>query len=484
MDDFMAPELSPAQSDLLARGRAAYDPRRGVYRVIWQASCGFGKTWVAAEQTRRAVGNGKRVLHVVHRRRLVDQMLGTLGRFGVSASPLMRGRAHWNAPAVCASRDTLLAMLKDGNPLPTPDLIVWDECHTAAHALTDFYLRACPAAFWTGHTATPVGADGRSLAPPYQALVCSAPTPDMIRAGRLCPVRVYNPDAVGRRRRRGEKVKPTGDPVAHWKRYGEDSPTVAFCSTVAQSLELVGRYRAAGVSAEHIDASTPDDVRDAVFGRSESGETKVISNVGVMVEGVDLPWLRCCQILRGCDSIVLWFQANGRIMRASAGKADAICLDHAGAAHEFGLPDAATTWILADEEAVAKLNRPPKDRRPVTCLGCGLIFPPGPACPGCGRVLPRKRRAALGAGAGEDGLLTRFEGQARDINRDRMERAFRKAYYVARAKGWPMAMAATLFRREFGIPPWEAGLAVDLPFGSAAWRTPAKDWHMESTVSE
>jgi hypothetical protein len=163
-------------------------------------------------------------------------------------------------------------------------------------------------------------------------------------------------------------------------------------------------------------------------------------------------------------------------MRAYPGKEYAICLDHAGAAHEFGLPDADVGWFLGDERQVAKANKPPKERRPITCPQCGLVFAPRPACPGCGRVLPKRRRSSLVGHEGEDGLLTRFTGQAAQIDQDRRDRAFKKAYHIARAKGGTMAQANAIFAREFGMPAWEAGLSCRLPFGAAEWQTPAGDW--------
>jgi len=204
----------------------------------------------------------------------------------------------------------------------------------------------------------------------------------------------------------------------------------------------------------------------------------VICNVGVLVEGVDLPWIRCCQILRGCESIILWFQANGRIMRAFPGKEYAICLDHAGAAHEFGLPDAAVAWSLGDERTIAKAIKPPKDRQPITCSQCGLEFSPRPACPECGRVLPKRRRFSLIGHEGDDGLLTRFNGQAADIDQDRLERAFKKAYHIVRNKGGTMAQVNAIFARELKMASWEAHLPLKLPSGKAQWQTPAKDWEL------
>jgi superfamily II DNA or RNA helicase len=470
------PTLLPIQLDLLQRGRRGYTG--GIRRAIWQAPCAFGKTWVAAEQIALALAMNKRVLFIVHRRRLVDQMIRTLGQFRIHASPLMQGRLRWDSPVVCASRDTLLAMLKDGAQLPPADLIIIDECHAAAALILDYYLTYYPYAYWTGYTATPVGADGRSLKPPYQALVCSAPPSELIRLGRLVPVKVYNCRAQGERRARGETVKPVGDPVMHWRKYAEDKPTVVYARTVAESLAVMNLYRAAGITAEHIDASTPDEDREAVFDRSERGETTVICNVGILVEGVDLPWLGCCQILRGCNSIVLWFQANGRVMRAFPGKTHGICLDHANAADEFGLPDRDFPWSLDDEATLARAGRLPKERRPITCPHCGIMFSPKPACPECGHVLPRKRRKSLLTGLDhDDGLLTRYEGQNDAIENDRLERLFKKCFYITRAKGGRMSQVNAIFTRHAGKPAWEVGLSVRLP-GKGCWGIPANDWQL------
>lgn len=473
------PVLMPMQSDLIERGRAAFDPANGIRRVVFQAACAFGKTVVASEQTRRALEKGKKVLHIVHLRRLVDQMIGTLRQFNIHASPIMQGRQTWNADVFCASRDTLLAMLKDGIDLPRADLIIWDECHVGAAALWDWYRANCPNALWVGYTATPIRPDGKSLSPPFQRIVCGAPASKMIEAGRLCPVVVYNPDAIGRRRRKGEKVKPVGDPVQHWKKYANGLPTIAFASKVSDSVALVERYNAAGITAEHIDASTSDDDRDAVFERSKEGKTLVISNVGICIMGVDLPWLVCCQILRGCNSLVLWAQANGRVMRAWPGKSHGICLDHAGAAHEFGLPDSDYEWSLEDESENVRKNKLPKDRKPITCPACGLVFKPKPACPGCGRVLPKKnRRSTFDSMRPDDGLLTQFsEGQNEFIRQDKLNRIFTQCFWTARAKGAGMNMAAAMFKSKTHLAPWEAGLSLHLP-GPGEWKTPAKEWEI------
>lgn len=469
------PELNPRQAKFIDEGRKAYSRAK---RVIWQAPCGSGKTYVAAWQTKLALGMGKTVLHIVHRRRLCDQMIDTLRRFGIAASPIMEGRCRWESQVMCASRDTLLSMLDQGVDLPRPDLICFDEAHVASMRVQDWYLANCPNAYWSGWTASPVRPNGLSLNPPYQALVSMGQTSDMIADGRLCHVKVFNPDAVGVRRRKGEKVKPVGDPIAHWRKYANGLPTVVFAATVAESRQIVARYREAGVTAEHMDAQTSDEEREAIFERSRQGLTTVIANCAVLIEGVNLPWLVCCQILRGCNSLVLWMQSTGRIMRTFEGKECGIVLDHSGAAHEFGMPDADFNWQLGTAAQNTKHNVP-KEKRPVTCPKCSLVFLSKPICPECGHVMPRpKRKETLASQLStEDGILTEFtDGQTKHRASDVAKRIWERTLFIGRAKGWKMRQCLAVFKKQTGVPPWKANMGVQLPNGAAGWDMPAGTW--------
>jgi DNA repair protein RadD len=471
------PTPNALQTSLLERGREAY--KGGARRIIFQAPCGAGKTIVCSLQTENALNRNKTVLHIVHRRRLVDQMVKTLSRFNIFASPIMADRQRWNARVMCASRDTLLAMLKSGTQLPTADLLLIDECHAGSDELEKWYLHNFPNSYWTGYTATPVRSEGRSISPPYQKLVCMAKESQLIEMGRLCHVKTYNPDAIGKRRRKGEKVKPVGDPVAHWKKYANGMPTVVFAAKVSESQAICQRYRDAGITAEHLDASTPDVEREAIFARSERGETTVICNVDVMILGVDLPWLVCCQILRGCNSLVLWRQAAGRIMRACEGKYHGIMLDHAGAAHEFGLPDCDYEWELEDAKTLKGKNNP-KDRKPVTCIKCGAVFTGKSACPECGHQLPMKKRKSLVGNLHGDAVLTEFnDGQNEHVRTDALTRLWKKIMYIGKAKDWTMGVVASVFSKQAKVPPWEAGLDVPMP-DRGEWKMPVREF-MEST---
>ena len=155
-----------------------------------------------------------------------------------------------------------------------------------------------------------------------------------------------------------------------------------------------------------------------------------------------------------------------------------MCLDHSGAVYQFGLPDSDYVWTLEDSVANEKRAKPAKDRKPVSCPACGAVFVGKPACPECGKVLPKKKRKSLiGDSVNEDGVLTEFSGKQESfIAVDTLERLWKKLLYIGRAKGWEMRRVAGVFRSETKCAPWEAGMSVPMPSGRDGWSTPVREW--------
>ena len=74
-------QLRPYQNDLVEQVRQAW--RDGYKAPCIVLGCGGGKSCIVAEIARRTTWNGKRVLFLVHRRELVDQIFRTFVRWGV-----------------------------------------------------------------------------------------------------------------------------------------------------------------------------------------------------------------------------------------------------------------------------------------------------------------------------------------------------------------------------------------------------------------
>jgi superfamily II DNA or RNA helicase len=72
--------------------------------------------------------------------------------------------------------------------------------------------------------------------------------------------------------------------------------------------------------AEHLDGSTPLHVRAAILRRVDQGHTRVLCNVGVAIEGLDIPRLKCCVLARPTKSLARYLQM-GRARSAGPGRA-------------------------------------------------------------------------------------------------------------------------------------------------------------------
>src|SRR6202042_2180962 len=100
---------------------------------------------------------------------------------------------------------------------------------------------------------------------------------------------------------------------------------------------IVEMFTEAGVSAEHLDGTTPEDLRRAILARLASGATTLVSNVGVLCEGWDLPACKCMLLARPTKSLALYMQMAGRILRPWE-DVDPIILDHGGNVDRHGMP--------------------------------------------------------------------------------------------------------------------------------------------------
>lgn len=390
---------------------ALVDRLRGAMRrhrhVCLQAGCGYGKTTVFSEVTRAADAAGKRVVILAHRRRLIDQISDRLAAFGVRHGVVMadlpaklKERSVRAARVQVCSKDTLVsrALRNEWDGLPQADLLIPDEAHNLLAAGYAKLVGCYDRAFRLGPTATPAAGDGRGLAGFFGEMVQALPVSQCITRGLNVPVRVYAALDMKDVRATGGRVKPAGDPVAQWLKHAGGRPTVAFAPTVAASQQVVLAYNAAGVPAVHIDAHTPEAERDAAADGLESGALKVVSQVGLWTEGVDVPCLAVCQLLCRCGSLVKYVQAVGRVMRAFPGKGHAVVIDHTGAVFEHGFPDDDLEWSLTPGSVCKKApaggddGEGGGDREPFVCARCGLAYAGSATCPGCGSGLAVNRK--------------------------------------------------------------------------------------------
>jgi DNA repair protein RadD len=179
--------------------------------------------------------------------------------------------------------------------------------------------------------------------------------------------------------------------VTTWQARGERRPTILFAIDRKHAKHLEERFTEAGIACEYVDGNTPMFDRVDMFERFRAGETKIISSVGTMDTGVDLPICSCIIDARPTKSVIRDVQGKGRGLRTAPGKENLIILDHAGNTRHLGLINSIDTDILDDGEAAVSAEQKKKDRAApaiVLCPECHVVLPkPKPAkCPQCGHV--------------------------------------------------------------------------------------------------
>lgn len=477
----MIPQLRPYQLDLFERVKTAR--AAGSRIIVVQAATGAGKTKWAGHVTKQCVAKGSRVLFLVHLRKLVDQISSTLIDFEVNHGTIMRGEDPFSAaPVQVASRDTLLSRCvnNEWQPLPPADLVVVDEAHHAANPQSEYrrILANYPRATMLLLTATPEGPGGQGLGPWAQAIECAAPTSQLVRDGYLLPVKCFAPD---RKLHRG-KVKRgiAGDLVGSWQQYAENQPTVLFCSRVQHSLDAVAAFQAAGVPAVHVDADTPDHVREAAFEGLGTGVVRVVSNVGIIGEGVDIPVLGCCQVYCEMGGRVRWLQACGRVMRPHQGQAYGIVIDHAGAVFRHGFPDEDSEWTLEGnaDEAFAKKKEEGKTEQVHYCKHCELLFKGTLGCPQCHRQPvkpPRSIFAAPPVDASNE-LLVEADRKAGTgiFSKEQKVKHWLRCLGVAAQRNGTFGQAGAIYRQKYDEFPGDDFPCVP---DRSGWKTKVVDVH-------
>lgn len=370
------------------------------------APTGAGKTVIFSYITQNARAKGRRVMILTHRAELLDQTSRALTGLGVDHGVVAAGRTADPAQAVqVAGVQTLVRRLDYVRP---PDLIIIDEAHHAAAGSWRAIVRAYPDARLLGVTATPERLDGKSLGDVFDDLIRGPEVAGLIAQGFLSPPKHFAPptalDMSGVRTVAGDYNKAdleravdrptiTGDAVAHYQRLCPGAPAIAFCTSILHATHVAQDFKAAGYRWEVFDGTlSPTERREVVEGLG-TGALHGISSCEIVSEGFDLPCVTAAILLRPTQSLGLYLQQVGRVLRPHAAKTHALILDHVGNTLRHGLVTQRREWSL--EGAGPRRRRKKDDEEEVKnrqCPACYGVHEPAPVCPMCGHVYEVQQR--------------------------------------------------------------------------------------------
>ena len=381
--------LRPYQHEAVDAVQAAVE--RGVQRPMVVLPTGCGKTVLFAALIARRGGSA---LVLAHR----DELLAPGGgedrdrRSDARARGRVRRRAarRRRRPVVVGSVQTLARASRLARLPKQFDTVVVDEAH---HASARSYRRILeylsPSPLILGMTATPTRADGKQLGDVWQEIVYQRGIAEMIRAGYLADIRGvrvgleqvkldeveqsggdFDADALG-------KVLEQASAPLHvltaYRQHATGRKAIVFVPTVALAHRMATVFREAGIRAEALDGNTPWEQRRAILARLHTGETRVVANVAVLGEGVDVPSVDAVILATPTRSQVKYTQCLGRGLRTFPGKEDCLVIDVVGASERLDLQTLPRLFNLRDVPAPevtvtealerARLEKAENDRR-------------------------------------------------------------------------------------------------------------------------
>ncbi len=416
-------KVSDLIDDAMARGKRS---------LAVMVPTGGGKTHIISHRAKIA---GCQTVDIAHRQELVYQISMALARDGVThrilapdnvANYIVKRQHHafgrsyvdGGAPHTVASVDTIISRMDDlGNWPKQVGLAQIDEAHHVvggkdnpepnkwARGLSIF-----PNARVIGWSATWGRADRKPLTF-FEELIFGPTVAELMERGFLCKYQIYGPPpsidlstvpvtasgdfspAKLAEAAHGERSTIVGDMIQHYGKLTPGMVGLAFCVDVALAKETAERFNAAAGSQVAVWMSareTNDAVRQGNIEKLARGDIKLICNVDLLGEGVDVP--RVEVILDGAptESLSRYLQRFGRLLRPSPGKDMGYYCDLVGNVMRHGLPDQPRHWSLEQPE---KRKRTPNDETALkACPECFQVFEVFlPACPHCGwRPVPRE----------------------------------------------------------------------------------------------
>ncbi|HAT2830964.1 TPA: DEAD/DEAH box helicase [Klebsiella oxytoca] len=369
---------------------------------------GSGKTGLAAFIVAGLVSRGMRVLFVAPYTILINQTAQRFTEYGLpkdQISFIWRDHPNYdpNLLIQIASADTLIRREFPENI----DLLIVDEAHLRKRRILKEIERIT-----TEKKAKVIGLSGTPFAPflghYYQNLIKPTTINELIQRGDLSSYEFFaptKPDLSNVRTKTSIEFGSdydesqlaeimcgsdlVGDIVDNWLRHGHDLPTVAFCVNKAHANFVTMQFNKAGINAEVMVAETPDEERQVMIHRFETGATKIIVSVGVLVAGFDSD-VRCVIYARPTKSEIRWLQALGRGLRTAPGKDTCLIFDHSGTVHRLGFPDSIEYDALPSKddgmkEAACRAAEKREEKLPKECPECHFMKPAGVyVCPKCG----------------------------------------------------------------------------------------------------
>lgn len=383
----------PYQIELENKTLNAISAASGNNSVMMCLSTGGGKTVVMGSIASRCANQaGYKVLILAHRDELLTQAQSKFyNQYGLQSGIIKAGvKPNYRHNVQVGSVQSYIGRI--GKIPFEPKVIIVDEAHHCAAATYKNILKSHPNAKVIGLTATPYRLDGQGFKDIFQSMVQTITIKQLEEMDFLVPADCYSypmdKDAIlnelakkSAREHREAKLITKGDydqniigsamsdyqvladMVESYRKKANGKTAICFASTVAQSKLIVDYFNSCGIESRHVDAKTEN--RKQIFDWLGKDLVKMVSNVGIATEGVDIPAIECVMLARKTKSLSLYLQMVGRgsrlyTRRDGTKKELYTLLDFCDNIFEHCLPNADIDWQEHFEGSYVKKKKKKK----------------------------------------------------------------------------------------------------------------------------
>jgi len=373
----------------------------GIKAVILCAPTGSGKTVTFASIAADASRTGTTSVIVVDRKELLAQSIEKLVHYGLSPSLITAGKRTFQSSVYVATVETLVRRPQTINRLAESKrlLFIIDECHKQSF---DKVLenKSFGHAFFIGASATPKRSGKMTqLSKYYSDIVQPTTISYLIENGHLVPAITFGApvDVSKIAVKRGEfdsnsmfnefnKTVLYSGVVEKYRKHANGTRAICFCINVQHSINTRDAFRNAGIRAEHIDGSTPNNERNSIVSAYKNGFVDVLCNCEILTTGFDDPATETVIVNRATKSLTLWLQMCGRGSRPNGeSKTHFNVLDLGGNVFRLGF------WETEREFSLDHKTKKTEDAAPLKeCPNCAaLLHLSAMKCKNCGHVFEK-----------------------------------------------------------------------------------------------
>jgi superfamily II DNA or RNA helicase len=377
-------QMYPFQSDAVRRVFTLGPGRR-----MLVSPTGTGKSVMLCGLARLHASSGRSVGILVHRIELLEQVAEKLRGYGLRFGIIASKGSTGSAERVQVAMVQTIRRRMDRTPW---DVVICDEAHR-----DEFKIAVNnPPPYLYGFTATPWRADNRLGEWYPDGFTEAIRYSQAIAQGYIVQARVFAPDVPDLRDvatkggdydavelgRRLCNQKLVGNVVDTYLAHGRNEKAVCFCVNVEHANMTTREFQRRGVAAVCVTGDTPSTERSVYMARFRTGSARVLVNVSVAIEGLDVADASIVIIDRPTHSLSMYMQMAGRGARSFPGKREFRLFDHSGSVFEHGSPTQDRDWVLSGPvERRKKGVAAPTFKR---CDKCFYVFGPRDReCPNC-----------------------------------------------------------------------------------------------------